>query len=594
MVLVDSSMYSQAMANNQVQANNMPNYVDMYYKSVNMAQQLQAQSAELQRMKDIESVKDFTRGLAAGSQTGDYSYARTVLTGSPILRQMYGEVSDVVPYDKFGPRELEIAGKVPSFQALLDTKQKMMNIINYQSPEFTDPASDAKYQQDFQKMLADVGANTFDDVVTNMKGLDDGISEYLKHMIMVTRPNGTKEMVNALDLASQIEASQGHPTLMSNLQKVQGAMGNAGAIAMLSAMSKQDLAKLGAGDLGTNADESVISPTTGMSATALKEANRTNARKELEALGDPNSYPGGPKAYTKALANIMVKYGINKDDAENFLASLPSEVANEFGTIKGGIKKAEKEASTSSTDQLKLNLRKQEVELKQKAYEIRLQDKNYKAAVQSGKLSNAVQANPQVDAVQFYQDVHAHALSTNKKDTEALDLDSTKVYEARSLIELGSKLPTTGDIAGIKGVVLQVARDKFNYTGNNADEALMSFKQAIARMDADTRHALFGSTVSNLEDKLSWNFLANNYTTIKGQLARARGLVDQRVAKINSRLATATPALKEYYTYRMGLTPASTSGLPASTSSLPAAGATKSFGRDGSIRIISPAKVGNQ
>jgi len=53
---------------------------------------------------------------------------------------MYGEVSDVVPYDKFGPRELEIAGKDPSFQALLDTKQKMTNIINYQSPEFTDPA----------------------------------------------------------------------------------------------------------------------------------------------------------------------------------------------------------------------------------------------------------------------------------------------------------------------------------------------------------------------------------------------------------------------------------------------------------------------
>ena len=121
----------------------------------------------------------------------------------------------------------------------------------------------------------------------------------------------------------------------------------------------------------------------------------------------------------------------------------------------------------------------------------------------------------------------------------------------------------------------------------------MSFKQAIARMDADTRHALFGATVSNLEDKLSWNFLANNYTTIKGQLARARGLVDEKVAKINSRLATATPALKEYYTYRMGLTPASTSSLPAAGTPMSAQGATKSFGRDGSIRIISPAKVGN-
>ena len=587
MILADSSMYSQAMANNQVQANNMPNYVDMYYKSVSMSQQLQAQSAELQRMKDIESVKELTRGLAAGSQTGDYSYARNVVMGSPILRQMYGEVSDVVPYDKFGPRELEIAGKDPSFQALLDTKQKMTNIINYQSPEFTDPDSDAKYQKDFQKMLADVGANTFDDVVTNMKGLDDGISEYLKHMIMVTRPDGTKQMVNALDLASQVEASQGHPTLMSALQKVQAAMGNSGAIAMLSAMSKQELANLGAGDLGTNEGQSVISPTTGMSATALKEANRTNARKDLEALGDPASYPGGPKAYTKALANIMVKYGIHEEDAKNFLASLPSDVANEFVTMKGGIEKAKKEASMSSADQLKIDLRQQGVRLKKEAYQNRLTDKKYKDAVQSGILSNAVQANPKVDKTQFYQDVHTFALNNNKKDTEALDLDSTKVYEARSLIELGSKLPTTGDIAGIKGVVLQVARDKLNYTGDNADEALMSFKQAIARMDADTRHALFGSTVSNLEDKLSWNFLANNYTTIKGQLARARGLVNEKVTKINSRLATATPALKEYYTYRMGLT-------PASTSSLPAEGTTKSFGRDGSIRIISPAKVGNQ
>jgi hypothetical protein len=155
-------------------------------------------------------------------------------------------------------------------------------------------------------------------------------------------------MINSLDLASQIEASQGHPTLMSALQKVQGAMGNAGAIAMLSAMSKQDLANLGAGDLGTNADQSVISPTTGMSATALKEANRANARKDLEALGDPQSYPGGPKAYTKALANIMLKYGIHEEDAKNFLASLPSDVANEFGTIKGGIKKAEKETEELS------------------------------------------------------------------------------------------------------------------------------------------------------------------------------------------------------------------------------------------------------
>ena len=119
MILADSNMYSQAMANNQVQANNMPNYVEMYYKSIDMAQKLQAQSAELQRMKDIESVKDFTRGLAAGSQTGDYSYASKVLMGAPILRQMYGEVADVVPYDKFGPRELEIASKTPSFQALL-------------------------------------------------------------------------------------------------------------------------------------------------------------------------------------------------------------------------------------------------------------------------------------------------------------------------------------------------------------------------------------------------------------------------------------------------------------------------------------------
>ena len=586
-------MYSQAMANNHVQANNMPNYVDMYYKSVDMARQLQAQSMELQRMKDIESVKEFTRGLAAGSQTGDYSYARTVLTGSPILRQMYGEVSDVVPYDKFGPRELEIAGKDPSFQALLDTKQKMTNIINYQSPEFTDPDSDAKYQQDFQKMLADVGANTFDDVVTNMKGLDDGISEYLKHMIMVTRPDGTKQMVNALDLASQIEASQGHPTLMSTLQKVQGAMGNAGAIAMLSAMSQQELAKLGAGDLSANADQRAISPTTGMSATALKEANRTKAIEAFKALGDPKSYPGGPKEYTKALARIMAEYGIHEEDAKNYLASLSPDVANEFGTIKGGITKAEKEASMSSSDKLKLELRQKKANLEQEAYQNRLKDNKYKNAVQSGKLSDAVQANPQVDKVQFYQDVHNFALKNNKKDTEALDLDSTKVYEARSIIDLGSKLPTTGDIAGIKAVVLQVARDKFNYTGDNADEALMSFKQAIARMDADTRHALFGATVSNLEEKLSWNFLANNYTTIKGQLARARGLVNERVAKINSRLATATPALKEYYTYRMGLTPASPSGLPASTSSLPAGGATKSFGRDGSIRIISPAKVGN-
>ena len=593
MVVADSSMYSQAMANNQVQANNMPNYVDMYYQSVSMSQKLQAQSMELQRMKDIESVKDFTRGLAAGSQTGDYSYARNVLTGSPILRQMYGEVSDVVPYDKFGPRELEIAGKDPSFQALLDTKQKMTNIINYQSPEFTDPDSDAKYQQDFQKMLADVGANTFDDVVTNMKGLDDGISEYLKHMVMVTRPDGTKQMVNALDLASQIEASQGHPTLMSALQKVQGAMGNAGAIAMLSAMSKQELAKLGAGDLGTNADQSVISPTTGMSATALKEANRGNARKELDALGDPQSYPGGPKAYTEALANIMVKYGIHAEDAKNFLASLPPDVAKEYGTKIGGIKKAEKDASMSSAEQLKIGFRQQEIKLKQEAYQTRLRDKNYKDAVQSGQLSKAVQANPQVDKTQFYQDVHNYALENNKKDTEALDVDSTKVYEARSIIDLGSKLPTTGDIAGIKAVVLQVARDKLNYTGDNADEALMSFKQAIARMDADTRHALFGATVSNLEEKLSWNFLANNYTTIKGQLARARGLVNERVAKINSRLATATPALKEYYTYRMGLTPASPSGLPAAGTPMSAQGATKSFGRDGSIRIISPAKVGN-
>ena len=586
-------MYSQAMVNNRVQANDLPNYVDMYYKSVDMAQKLQAQSAELQRMKDIESVKEFTRGLAAGSQTGDYSYARTILTGSPILRQMYGEVSDVVPYDKFGPRELEIASKDPSFQALLDTKQKMTNIINYQPPEFTDPDSDAKYQKDFQKMLADVGANTFDDVTTNMKGLDDGISEYLKHMIMVTRPDGTKQMVNALELASQIEASQGHPTLMSTLQKVQGAMGNAGAIAMLSAMSKQDLANLGAGDLNPNTDQSVISPTTGMSATAVKEANRANARKDLEALGDPQSYPGGPKEYTKALANIMLKYGIHAEDAKNFLATLPAEVANEFGTIRGGIRKAEKEASVSSADQLKLDLRNQELELKQKAYQTRLEDKNYKDAVQSGKLGNAVKANPRVDKSQFYQDVHNFALAKNKKDTEALDLDSTKVYEARSIIEMGSKLPTTGDIAGIKGVVLQVARDKLGYTGGNADEALMSFKQAIARMDADTRHALFGSTVSNLEDKLSWNFLANNYTTIKGQLARARGLVDEKVAKINSRLATATPALKEYYTYRMGLTPASTSSLPAAGTPTAAQGATKSFGRDGSIRLISPAKVGN-
>ena len=580
-------MYSQAMANNRVQADSMPNYVDMYYKSVSMSQQLQAQSAELQRMKDIESVKELTRGLAAGSQTGDYSYARNVVMGSPILRQMYGEVSDVVPYDKFGPRELEIAGKDPSFQALLDTKQKMTNIINYQSPEFTDPDSDAKYQKDFQKMLADVGANTFDDVVTNMKGLDDGISEYLKHMVMVTRPDGTKQMVNALDMASQVEASQGHPTLMSALQKVQAAMGNQGAIAMLSAMSKQELANLGAGDLGTNEGQSVISPTTGMSATALKEANRTNARKDLEALGDPASYPGGPKAYTKALANIMVKYGIHEEDAKNFLASLPSDVATEFVTMKGGIEKAKKDASMSSAEQRKIDLRQQEVRIKEEAFQNRLKDNNYKAAVQSGILSNAVKANPQVDKVQFYQDVHTFALKNNKKDTEALDLDSTKVYEARSLIELGSKLPTTGDIAGIKGVVLQIARDKFGYTGDNADEALMSFKQAIARMDADTRHALFGSTVSNLEDKLSWNFLANNYTTIKGQLARARGLVNEKVTKINSRLATATPALKEYYTYRMGLT-------PASTSSLPAEGTTKSFGRDGSIRIISPAKVGNQ
>ena len=593
MTLVDSTMYSQAMANNRVQADSMPNYVDMYYKSVDMAQKLQAQSAELQRMKDIESVKEFTRGLAAGSQTGDYSYARTILVGSPILRQMYGEVSDVVPYDKFGPRELEIASKVPSFQALLDTKQKMTNIINYQSPEFTDPDSDAKYQKDFQKMLADVGANTFDDVITNMKGLDDGISEYLKHMIMVTRPDGTKQMVNALEMASQIEASQGHPTLMSTLQKVQGAMGNAGAIAMLSAMSKQDLANLGAGDLNPNTDQSVISPTTGMSATAVKEANRTNARKDLEALGDPQSYPGGPKAYTKALANILLKYGIREEDVKNFLATLPPDVANEFGTIRGGIRKAEKEASRSSDDQLKLDLRTQELELKQKAYHTRLQDKNYKDAVQSGIFSKAVQANPQVNQSQFYQDVHNFALAKNKKDTEALDLDSTKVYEARSIIELGSKLPTTGDIAGIKGVVLQVARDKLGYTGDNADEALMAFKQSIARMDADTRHALFGATVSNLEDKLSWNFLANNYTTIKGQLARARGLVDEKVAKINSRLATATPALKEYYTYRMGLTPASTSSLPAAGTPTAAQGAIKSFGKDGSIRLISPAKAGN-
>ena len=593
MILADSNMYSLAMANNQVQANNMPNYVDMYYRSVDMAQKLQAQSAELQRMKDIESVKEFTRGLAAGSQTGDYSYAKTVLRGSPILRQMYGDVTDVVPYDKFGPRELEAASKDPSFQALLDTKQKMTNIINYQPPEFTDPDSDAKYQQDFQKMLADVGANTFDDVITNMKGLDDGISEYLKHMIMVTRPDGTKQMVNALELASQIEASQGHPTLMSTLQKVQGAMGNAGAIAMLSAMSKQELAKLGAGDLNTDTDQSVISPTTGMSATAIKEANRAKAFEDLKALGDPQSYPGGPQAYTKALANLMVKYGIHEEDAKNFLATLPPEVANEFGTIRGGIKKAEKEASMSSADQLQLELRQKEVKLKQEAYQARLKDKNYKDAVQSGIFSKAVQANPQIDKTQFYQDVHNFALSKNKKDTEALDLDSTKVYEARSIIELGSKLPTTGDIAGIKGVVLQIARDKFGYTGDNADEALMSFKQAIARMDSDTRHALFGATVSNLEDKLSWNFLASNYTTIKGQLARARGLVDQKVAKINSRLATATPALKEYYTYRMGLTPASTSGLPAAGTPTAAQGAIKSFGRDGSIRIISPAKAGN-
>ena len=593
MILADSNMYSLAMANNQVQANNMPNYVDMYYRSVDMAQKLQAQSAELQRMKDIESVKEFTRGLAAGSQTGDYSYAKTVLRGSPILRQMYGDVTDVVPYDKFGPRELEAASKVPSFQALLDTKQKMTNIINYQPPEFTDPDSDAKYQQDFQKMLADVGANTFDDVTTNMKGLDDGISEYLKHMLMVTRPDGTKQMVNALELASQIEASQGHPTLMSTLQKVQGAMGNAGAIAMLSAMSKQELAKLGAGDLNTDTDQSVISPTTGMSATAIKEANRAKAFEDLKALGDPQSYPGGPQAYTKALANLMVKYGIHEEDAKNFLATLPPEVANEFGTIKGRIKKAEKEASMSSADQLQLELRQKEVKLKQEAYQARLTDKNYKDAVQSGIFSKAVQANPQIDKTQFYQDVHNFALAKNKKDTEALDLDSTKVYEARSIIELGSKLPTTGDIAGIKGVVLQVARDKFGYTGDNADEALMSFKQAIARMDSDTRHALFGASVSNLEDKLSWNFLASNYTTIKGQLARARGLVDQKVAKINSRLATATPALKEYYTYRMGLTPASTSSLPAAGTPTAAQGAIKSFGRDGSIRIISPAKAGN-
>ena len=593
MILADSNMYSLAMANNQVQANNMPNYVDMYYRSVDMAQKLQAQSAELQRMKDIESVKEFTRGLAAGSQTGDYSYAKTVLRGSPILRQMYGDVADVVPYDKFGPRELEAASKDPSFQALLDTKQKMTNIINYQPPEFTDPDSDAKYQQDFQKMLADVGANTFDDVITNMKGLDDGISEYLKHMIMVTRPDGTKQMVNALELASQIEASQGHPTLMSTLQKVQGAMGNAGAIAMLSAMSKQELAKLGAGDLNTDTDQSVISPTTGMSATAIKEANRAKAFEDLKALGDPQSYPGGPQAYTKALANLMVKYGIHEEDAKNFLATLPPEVANEFVTIRGGIKKAEKEASMSSADQLQLELRQKEVKLKQEAYQARLTDKNYKDAVQSGIFSKAVQANPQIDKTQFYQDVHNFALAKNKKDTEALDLDSTKVYEARSIIELGSKLPTTGDIAGIKGVVLQVARDKFNYTGNNADEALMSFKQAISRMDSDTRHALFGASVSNLEDKLSWNFLASNYTTIKGQLARARGLVDQKVAKINSRLATATPALKEYYTYRMGLTPASTSGLPAAGTPTASQGAIKSFGRDGSIRIISPAKAGN-
>ena len=593
MVLADSNMYSQAMANNHVQANNMPNYVEMYYKSIDMAQKLQAQSAELQRMKDIESVKDFTRGLAAGSQTGDYSYASKVLMGAPILRQMYGEVSDVVPYDKFGPRELEIASKTPSFQALLDTKQKMTNIINYQPPEFTDPDSDAKYQKDFQKMLADVGASTFDDVTTNMKGLDDGISEYLKHMLMVTRPDGTKQMVNALDLASQVEASQGHPTLMSALQKVQGAMGNAGAIAMLSAMSKQELANLGARDLGTNTDQSVISPTTGMSATALKEANRDNAIKEFKALGDPQSYPGGAKAYTKALANIMAKYGIHEEDAKNYLASLPADVANEFGAIRGGIKKAEKEASMSPADQLKLDLKQQEVALKQKSYQARMNDKNYKDAVQSGKLDNAVQANPKVDKVQFYQDVHNFALKQNKKDTEALDLDSTKVYEARSVIELGSKLPTTGDIAGIKGVVLQVARDKLGYTGDNADEALMSFKQAISRMDADTRHALFGATVSNLEDKLSWNFLSSNYTTIKGQLAKARGLVNEKVTKINSRLATATPALKEYYTYRMGFAPASTSTVPAAGTPTSSQGVTKSFGRDGSIRMISPAKAGN-